>query len=74
MRQGHLRQDEGGPVFGDRRSENSDDQCDLFQGAPHGGQIAVEKGGPGDQRGRLISRTKGGIFLFAVALAATAMF
>ena len=29
--------------------------------APHGDQPAVEKGGPGDQRGRLIGRTKGGM-------------
>ena len=31
------------------------------QGPPHGDQPAVEKGGTGDQRGRLIGRTKGGM-------------
>jgi hypothetical protein len=33
----------------------------VSQGAPHGNQPAVEKGGPGGQTGRLIGRTKGGI-------------
>ncbi|TGD60049.1 IS4/IS5 family transposase, partial [Tabrizicola sp. WMC-M-20] len=33
----------------------------LSQGASHGDQPAVEKGGPGDHRGRLIGRTKGGM-------------
>lgn len=34
---------------------------DLPQGARHGEQPGVEKAGPEDQRGRLISRTKGGM-------------
>ncbi len=38
-----------------------DDRRDLPQGAPYGDQPAVEKWGPGDQRGRLIGRTKGGM-------------
>jgi transposase len=37
------------------------DRCDLPQGAPHGLKPAGEKGGPDDQRGRLIGRTKGGL-------------
>jgi hypothetical protein len=33
----------------------------LGEGTPHGDQPVVEKGGPDDQRGRLIGRTKGGM-------------
>ncbi len=33
-----------------RRSEDGDDRRDLSQGAPHGDQPAVEKGGPGNKR------------------------
>jgi transposase len=33
----------------------------VSQGASHGDQPASERGGPGDRRGRLIGRTKGGI-------------
>ena len=47
--------------FPGRCSKDGDDRRDLPQGAPHGEQPAVEKGGPGDQRGRLIGRTKGGM-------------
>lgn len=38
-----------------------DDRRDLPQGASHGDQPASEKGGPGDQRDRLIGLTKGGM-------------
>ena len=38
-----------------------DDLRDPPRGAPHSDQPAVEKGGPNDQRGRLIGRTNGGI-------------
>jgi transposase len=60
-RQGHLRPDDGRAGLRSGRSEDGDDRRDLSEGAPHGDQPAVEKGGPGDQRGRLIGRTKGGM-------------
>jgi transposase len=60
-RQGGLRPDHGWAGCRGRRAEDGDDRRDLSQGAPHGDQPAVEKGGPGDQRGRLIGRTKGGM-------------
>jgi hypothetical protein len=60
-RQGHFRPDDGGPCLRGDRSKDGDDGCDLPQGAPHGDQPAVEKGGSDDQRGRLIGRTKGGM-------------
>lgn len=59
-RQGRLRSDDawlGGRGDG---SEDRDDRRDPSQGAPHDDQPESEKGDPGDQRGRLIGRTKGG--------------
>ena len=56
-----VRADDGRPGLEGRCSEDGDDRRDLFEGASHGDQPAVEKGGPGDQRGRLIGRTKGGM-------------
>ena len=60
-RQGHLRPDDA--RFGGRGggSQDGDDRRYLSEGAPHGDQPAGEKGGPDDQRGRLIGRTKGGM-------------
>lgn len=40
------------------RREDSNDRRDSSQGAPHGDQSAVEKGGAIDQTGRVIGRTK----------------
>lgn len=60
-REGYLRADDARPCVGGSRSEDGDDRCDLPEGAPHGEQPAVEKRGPGDQRGRAIGRTKGGM-------------
>ena len=60
-RQGCLRTDDGWAGGRGRRPEDGDDRRDLSQGAPHGDQPAVEKGGAGDQRDRLIGRTKGGM-------------
>lgn len=44
-----------------RRSEDGDDRRDLSVGTSYCDQRAVEKAEPGDQRGRLIGRTKGGM-------------
>jgi hypothetical protein len=60
-RKGHLRPDDGRPGLRVSSFEDGDDRCDLLQGVPHGDQPAVEKGGPGNQTGRLIGRTKGGM-------------
>jgi hypothetical protein len=58
-RQGRFRPDDGCPCRRGCRSRDGDDRRDLSQGALHGDQPAVEKGRAGDQRGRLIGRTKG---------------
>jgi len=42
---------------GGRHPEDGDDRRELSQGVSHGDQPAVEKGGPGNQRGRLIGRS-----------------
>jgi hypothetical protein len=36
-------------------------RAQVSEGRSHGDQPAVEKGGPGDQKGRLIGRTKAGM-------------
>lgn len=59
--QGHLCPDDGGSGLRGSSSEDGDDRRDLSEGASHGIQPAVEKGGSDDQRGRLIGRTKGGM-------------
>ena len=59
--EGHIRPDDVWSGCRSRCAEDGDDRRDLSQGASHGEQPAVEKGGPGDQRGRLIGRTKGGM-------------
>jgi hypothetical protein len=58
--QGHLCPDDVRVGVRGRHPEDGSDRCDLSEGSPHGGQPAGEKGGPDDQRGRLIGRTKGG--------------
>ena len=60
-RQGCLCPDDGGAGLRGGRSEDGDDRRDLSEGAPHGFEPAGEKGGPDDQRARLIGRTKGGL-------------
>ena len=49
-RQGHLRPDDGRSGVRGGGSEDGHDRRDLSQGAPHGFEPAVEKGGPDDQR------------------------
>jgi hypothetical protein len=56
-----LRPDDGGAGFRRRRGEGRHDRRDVSEGAPHGLEPAGNKGGPDDQRGRLIGRTKGGL-------------
>ncbi len=72
-RTGCLRPDDGRAGRGGCHPEGGDDRCEracaigpsmpaqVSQGTPHGDPPAGEKGGPGDQRGRLIGRTKGGM-------------
>jgi hypothetical protein len=60
-RQRCLRPDDGWTGRAGRHTEDGDDRRDLPEGTPHGDQPAVEKEGACDQRGRLISRTKGGM-------------
>jgi len=60
-RHGGLRPDDGGIGLRRQRGDSRHDRRDLPQGASHGLKPAGEKGGPGDQRGRLIGRTKGGL-------------
>src|SRR5690606_41699687 len=60
-RYGGLRPDDGGIGLRRLRGEGRHDRRDLPEGAPHGLKPAGEKGGPDDQRGRLIGRTKGGL-------------
>ena len=43
------------------REQNDHDRCNLSKGTPHGIEPWGKKGGPNDQRGRLIGRTKGGM-------------
>lgn len=60
-RQGYLCSDDArsGGISG--ASKDGDDRRNLSEGAPHGDQPEGEKGGPDDQRGRLIGRTKCGM-------------
>jgi hypothetical protein len=60
-RQGRLRPDNGRSDGGGGRSEDSDDQCHLSEGTPHGEQFAVKKGEADDQTGPLIGKTKCGM-------------
>ena len=60
-RQGYLCPDDARSGGRSGGSKDGDDRRDLSEGAPHGDQPEVEKGGPDDQRGRLIGRTKGGM-------------
>jgi len=60
-RHGGLCQDDGGLGLRRTRGEGRDDRRDLPESASHGLEPAGEKGGPDDQRGRLIGRTKGGL-------------
>jgi len=53
--------DDRGVGLRGRRPEDHHDRRDRPEGAPHGFEPAGEKGGPDDQRGRLIGRTKGGL-------------
>ena len=57
---GGLRQDDEGTGLGRFRTEDRHDGRDLPEGAAHGFRPAGEKGGPNDQRGRLIARMTGG--------------
>jgi transposase len=58
---GGLCPDDGGARLRRHRAEDHHDRRDLPEGSPHGFESAGEKGGPYDQRGRLIGRTKGGL-------------
>jgi transposase len=58
---GCLCPDDGGARLRGHRAEDHNDRLDLPEGAPHGFEPAGEDGGPDDQRGRLIRRTKGGL-------------
>jgi transposase len=60
-RDGGVRPHDGRLGGGSGRAKDPHDRRDLSQGAPHGLEPAVEKGGPAAQRGRLIGRTKGGL-------------
>jgi hypothetical protein len=51
-RQRRLRSNDGRVGLEGGGSEDGNDRRDLFEGAPHGDEPAVEKGGPDDQRGR----------------------
>ena len=66
-RTGSLRPDDGSAGRRGRRPEDGDDRRDLSQGTPHGDQPAVEKGRPGDRRGRLISRSSRGTVRWTVS-------
>ncbi len=60
-RHGRVRPDDGRLGRRGGRAQDGDDRRHLPQGAPHGLEPAVQKGGPGSQPGRLIGRTKGGL-------------
>lgn len=60
-RQGRLRVDDAQPCVLGSDSKGCYGRRYQSEGAPHGEQPTVEKGGPDEQRGCAIGRTKGGM-------------
>ena len=52
--------DAGGARLQRHQAQDHHDRRDLSEGAPNGFKPGGGKGGPDDQRGRLIGRTNGG--------------